>query len=59
MLTVCDNARESCPLFFGQVKRLHKGFEDPAAFQGPEEERLALFRRVRDQIGDYLKTFPS
>ena len=59
VLTVCDNARESCPLFPGETKRLHKDFEDPAALQGTEEERLALFRRVRDEIGAYLKTFPS
>jgi hypothetical protein len=37
----------------------NEGFEDPAAFQGTEQERLALFRRVRDEIRDYLKTFPS
>ena len=59
VLTVCDNARESCPLFPGETKRLHKDFEDPAALQGTEEERLALFPRVRDEIGAYLKTFPS
>ena len=59
VLTVCDHARESCPVFFGQAKRLHRDFEDPAALQGTEEERLALFRRVRDRIRDYLKTFPS
>ena len=58
VLTVCDNARESCPLFPGETKRLHKDFEDPAALQGTEEERLALFRRVRDGIRDYLRTFP-
>jgi hypothetical protein len=38
---------------------LNKAFEDPAAFQGTEIERLALFRRVRDEIRDYLKKFPS
>ena len=58
VLTVCDNARENCPLFPGETKRLHKDFEDPAALQGTEEERLALFRRVRDEIRDYLRTFP-
>jgi arsenate reductase len=59
VLTVCDNAKESCPVFPGHSKRIHKGFEDPAALQGTEEERLALFRRVRDEIRDYLKAFPS
>src|ERR1700688_856080 len=59
VLTVCDNAKESCPVFPGHSNRIHKGFEDPAAFKGTEEERLALFRRVRDEIRDYLKAFPS
>jgi arsenate reductase (thioredoxin) len=58
VLTVCDNANESCPVFPGQTKRIHKAFEDPAAFQGTEAERLALFRRVRDNIREYLKNFP-
>ena len=58
VLTVCDNAKESCPVFPGHLNRIHKGFDDPAAFQGTEEERLSLFRRVRDEIQDYLKRFP-
>ena len=57
VLTVCDNAKESCPVFPGKTERLHKNFQDPAALQGTEEERLALFRRVRDEIKDYLKAF--
>jgi arsenate reductase (thioredoxin) len=59
VLTVCDNAKESCPMFPGHLNRIHKGFEDPAALQGTEEERLSLFRRVRDEIRDYLRVFPS
>jgi len=59
VLTVCDNAKENCPVFPGQTKRIHKAFEDPAVFQGTETERLARFRRVRDEIRDYLKKFPS
>ena len=59
VLTVCDSAKESCPTFPNRSKRIHMRFEDPAAFQGTEQERLALFRRVRDEIRDYLKTFPS
>jgi arsenate reductase (thioredoxin) len=59
VLTVCDNAKESCPVFSGHTKRIDKAFEDPAAFQGTEGERLALFRRVRDEIRDYLRNFPS
>jgi arsenate reductase (thioredoxin) len=58
VLTVCDNAKESCPVFPGRAERIHNAFEDPAAFQGTEEERLALFRRARNEIRDYLKTFP-
>ena len=59
VLTVCDNARETCPIYPGQTNRIHHSFEDPAAVQGSEEERLALFRRVRDQIRAYLRTFPQ
>src|SRR6202050_529804 len=55
VLTVCDNAKESCPLFPGKTVTIHHNFEDPAPLQGPEEERLALFRRVRDEIRAYLK----
>lgn len=58
VLTVCDNARESCPIFPGATVMIHRNFTDPAAASGPEAERLALFRRVRDQIRQYLRTFP-
>ena len=57
VLTVCDKAHESCPVYPGQTNRLHHNFEDPAAVLGSEEERLAAFRRVRDQISDYLVEF--
>ena len=59
VLTVCDNAKESCPVFPGAARRLHRNFEDPAAFEGPDEKRLAIFRRVRDEIREYLKIFPG
>jgi arsenate reductase (thioredoxin) len=59
VLTVCDNAKESCPYFPGESKRLHQAFDDPAAYEGTEEERLNVFRRVRNELRDYLKTFPS
>ena len=59
VLTVCDNAKETCPIHPGQMNRIHHSFEDPAAVQGSEEERLASFRRVRDQIRDYLRSFPQ
>ena len=57
VITVCDSARESCPVFPGATKRLHHAFTDPAAFDGSEEERLAIFRRVRDELRTYLTTF--
>jgi arsenate reductase len=59
VLTVCDNARESCPVFPGDTAMIHRSFEDPAALQGSEGERLALFRRVRDEMRQYLRGFPS
>ena len=59
VITVCDNAKESCPVFPGAVKRLHHGFEDPAAVNGSDEERLAVFRRVRDELREYLRKFAS
>jgi len=58
VLTVCDNAKESCPIFPGQTVTIHHNFEDPAALQGSGEERLAAFRRVRDQLREYLRAFP-
>src|SRR5262249_39731811 len=53
VLTVCDNARETCPVYPGHTNRLHQSFEDPAAARGTPEERLAMFRRVRDEIRNY------
>jgi arsenate reductase (thioredoxin) len=54
VLTVCDNAKETCPIFPGKAQTIHRNFEDPAAVQGSEEEQLAVFRRVRDEIRNYL-----
>src|SRR4051812_2199682 len=59
VLTVCDNAKETCPIYPGQTNRIHHNFEDPAAVEGSEEGRLASFRRVRDEIREYLFTFPQ
>jgi arsenate reductase len=50
IVTVCDNARERCPVFPRSYKFLHWSFDDPAAAQGSREEKLAVFRRVRDEI---------
>ena len=59
VLTVCDQANEICPIFPGPMKRLHHNFEDPATVDGPEEQRLAVFRKVRDQMRLYLRHFPD
>ncbi len=59
VLTVCDNAREACPYYPGHGKRLHESFDDPAAETGDEAARLQAFRRVRDEIRTYLRTFPG
>lgn len=55
VLTVCDNAKESCPIFPGHGNRIHHSFEDPAAVEGTEQERLSEFRRVRDEIRAYFR----
>jgi len=55
VITVCDDARETCPVFVGRVsKRLHFGFEDPAKAKGNKENKLKIFRKIRDEI---KKTF--
>ena len=55
VFTVCDNAKEACPIFPGGGKRLHQSFEDPAA--APADEQLQVFRKVRDQIAGRLRAF--
>ena len=55
LITVCGNADERCPVFPGMGTRLHWPFEDPAAFTGPEEQKIAFFRRVRDQIKNKIQ----
>jgi len=58
VITVCDHARESCPVFTGNVKsRLHIGFEDPAMAKGSEEYILTVYRKIRDQIRDEFNKF--
>jgi arsenate reductase len=57
VVTVCDNARDNCPVFPGGTARVHWSFEDPAAVQGSEEVRLAAFRRIRDQIQERVRAF--
>ncbi len=57
VITVCDRAKESCPMFPGTPTLSHWSFEDPAAATGPFEERLAVFRKVRDQIEQRVRLF--
>jgi len=55
VITVCDNAKESCPIFPGATNRIHHSFEDPAAV--PAHQQLPVFRRVRDEMSDWLREF--
>ena len=59
VITVCDNAKENCPVFPAQTNRIHWSFDDPAAVEGDEETRLNEFRRVRDEIETKLRGFVS
>ena len=54
VVTLCGDANEKCPLFFGGVERIHHGFEDPSRRKGSEEEVLPEFRRVRDEIKKWI-----
>ena len=56
VITVCDAANEACPVFPGAKQRLHWSFEDPAAAVGSEEERLRVFRSVRDNIKEHIES---
>jgi arsenate reductase (thioredoxin) len=55
-ITVCDESREACPFFPGAARQLHWSFDDPSAATGSEDERLAAFRRVRDEIGARIRS---
>ena len=57
VITLCGDANEKCPLFFGGVKRMHVGFDDPPKATGTEEEVLNVYRRVRDEIRQQLGDF--
>jgi len=59
VITVCDNAKETCPVFMGNVKhRLHIGFDDPADAVGTEDKVMSVYRRVRDEIRtEFLKFY--
>jgi arsenate reductase (thioredoxin) len=58
VITVCDNAKESCPIFIGEVKkRLHFGFTDPASARGTEDEITSVYRLIRDEIKKKFRDF--
>ena len=57
VITVCDNARESCPVFPAITKQIHWSIEDPAAVEGSSEELLAGFRQARDELREHLRRF--
>lgn len=60
VITVCDGAKESCPVFIGEVKqKIHIGFDDPAAAIGTEDEVMSVYRRVRDEIKSEFTNFYS
>jgi arsenate reductase len=62
VVTVCDSARESCPIFPGKAKIIHVGFDDPprlAKDAKSQEEALNIYRRVRDEIKNLIKTLPE
>jgi arsenate reductase len=59
VITVCGNADQVCPMFPGQVNRHHWGFDDPAHATGSEEDRLAMFRRVRDEMRRVFEAYAA
>ncbi len=59
VVTVCGNADQACPMFPGQVNRYHWGFDDPAHATGTEEEKLAVFRRVRDEVRKVFEAYAA
>lgn len=63
VITVCEDAAENCPVWLGKGKRIHTGFPDSAKAEGNDEEKMAIFRQVRDdiqsQILTYLRSFPT
>jgi arsenate reductase (thioredoxin) len=59
VVTVCGNADQACPIFPGQVNRHHWGFDDPAKAEGTDEQVLAVFRRVRDEISRVFKAYAA
>ncbi len=59
VITLCDNAAENCPVFTGKVKVLHRPFEDPYFASGSEEEIMETFRKVRNNIRNFIEAMPD
>lgn len=59
VVTLCSDAEANCPIFPGKVRVIHHGFDDPSGATGTEEERLAVFRRVRDEIRNFVESLLS
>ncbi|MFA5291582.1 MAG: arsenate reductase ArsC [Phycisphaerae bacterium] len=59
VITLCDNAKESCPVFHGKTKLVHRPFSDPSFLTGSEEEIMDAFRKTRDDIRDFVMTLPD
>ncbi|UCG57440.1 MAG: arsenate reductase ArsC [Phycisphaerales bacterium] len=59
VVTLCDSAREHCPVFGGRTKQIHRGFEDPVAAVGSEEQIMRAFRKTRDAIKGFIATLPD
>jgi len=59
VITLCDNARERCPIFTGKAKMIHKSFDDPTFVVGNTDEIMRAFRQARDQIREFVETLPE
>ncbi len=59
VVTLCDNAKELCPVFPGKAKLIHRAFEDPIAVSGSEDKILQAYRKTRDDIKEFIKTLPG
>ena len=57
VITLCDSAKQSCPIFPGEYKKIHWDLEDPAQAKGTEEEKINMFRKIRDQIKEHILVF--
>lgn len=57
VITVCDNAKQTCPMFPGRYEKIHWDLEDPAGALGSDDEKLVVFRKIRNQIKKYIEKF--